>query len=116
MKTFSHILSTLCLGVLCLGALGACKDKAPKCPDMMVTEGCTARCSRVSKVEGDTLTVCARQLMVQAKSQNNILQSDIQQVQTRKLAAESCFEVKGGQWANPADRTKFENLCKSSKP
>jgi hypothetical protein len=96
---------------LCLLALGACKKDAPQCPDISVAPGCTARCSRVKDVQGDKLTVCARQLMVQEGSRNEILKSDIQQVQTRKLPAEQCFPVEKGAIADQAVAQKLKGMC-----
>lgn len=103
----------LLAAALCLLALSACKKEAPACPDITVVPGCTARCSRVKEAQGEKLTVCARQLMVQEGSRNEILKSDIQQVQTRKLPAESCFPVEKGAIADQATADQLKALCEA---
>jgi hypothetical protein len=102
-------------GAALLAALAGCDRgaQAPACPDITITDACKARCSRAEAQPDGALKVCARQLMVKEASRNDILQSDIQQVQTRKLPAEECFSVAGDKISDAAARERLEGLCKT---
>jgi hypothetical protein len=88
---------------LLLGLSWGCESKpaAPACPDVLLQEGCTARCARTEAGAGGAQRICTKQLLLSSHGTNDILKSDTKTLKTQKLPQELCFDLTDGK--PPAD-------------
>ncbi len=97
------------LGVVWWGvvvSLAAC-ERAPRCEDVVVVDGCKARCKEV-KPSGE---ICTELLQITRTGENNILQSKNKKVSTRKVSPMACFAVADGRIQDGGVQQQLEAQC-----
>ncbi len=106
------------VGAMLVTGLWACDKSGAgelECSNIKVSDTCKVYCSRVKK-ENNKAMLCTKQLVAKGNSRNEIMHTDIKRVQTRKLSAEKCFEVKDGRVADPKAEKELLGICAGAGP